>query len=124
MVCFNVSSYDYKAFNNLPSLHEAKATFDKKSGIRSLAGLGKIIRSFNQQRKFGLILLHKHFEMSGDEFTVESLSETKTISMPWDLATEPTPVAPQFLEKNGFTMEKTCGVVLPHSWIFNDDRHR
>jgi len=101
MVCFDANSYNYKTFDNLPSLDEARKAFSKFGGLQTLQILGKVFCTFNIQKKFGLILLHRHFEMTPMEFTFEVLSETKTISMPWNLLTAPTPVSQEFLEKNG-----------------------
>jgi len=59
--------------------------------------------------------------MAPSEFTVEVLSKTETISMPWHLSPNPTPVNPESLQKRGYTIPTDGGVILPHSWIFNSD---
>lgn len=123
MVAFNVSSYNPKTFTSLPALVEAKTALDKNDGISSIRALGSIFRKYNLQHKFGLILLHRHFDQENNELTVEVVSDTKTISMPWtftdensdcDVVLKPCPSESACLAEEG--MNEDGRVVRPHSW--------
>ncbi|KAI9769972.1 MAG: hypothetical protein M1840_003683 [Geoglossum simile] len=71
------------AFNKLPSISDAVAKFDAIDGDSLVStSFRELFLRYNMDRTFGLILLHRHFELDQNERLV-SYGDT---SVPWRLS--------------------------------------
>lgn len=121
---FQLATYNHETFDSLPTLYDAGESFQNANGHDAVEELGNIFRKYNQEFNFSLILLHRHFHQLPSELTVEVLSESKSISMPWKLLMNPIPdtVSQEYLKTTGVDLTKSIGeFVRPHSWKFLSD---
>jgi hypothetical protein len=77
-------SYSASVFHGIPSLHECNAGFHSKGGTEFLTmHLRPLIRAYGYEERYGVGLVHKHFEIKPDEILVEYQS----ITAPWKVRT-------------------------------------
>jgi hypothetical protein len=77
-------SYSASVFHGIPSLHECNAGFHSKGGTEFLTmHLRPLIRAYGYEERYGVGLVHKHFEIKPDEILVEYQS----ITSPWKVRT-------------------------------------
>ncbi|KAH0542351.1 hypothetical protein FGG08_003289 [Glutinoglossum americanum] len=94
-----LNSYDPEAFNKLPSISDAVAKFDAIDGDSLVStSFRELFLRHNMDRTFGLILLHRHFELDQNERLV-SYGDT---SVPWQLSK---------ISKN----------IMPSNWLLSGD---
>jgi hypothetical protein len=80
---FRLDPYDPEAFNKLPSISDAVTKFDAIDGDSLVStSFRELFLRYNMDRTFGLILLHRHFELDQNERLV-SYGDT---SVPWRLS--------------------------------------
>ena len=68
-----VCSYNAKAYKTLPLIREAPVNFEECSDDSLIENLADIFLSYNMEEKYGLMLIHRHFDISANEILVESL---------------------------------------------------
>jgi hypothetical protein len=72
--------YSTLLFNTFLDLHTVKERFESKGGMDLVNGIFKpIIERHQLEAKLGVGLLHRHFELGGNE----KLVEFNNISLPW-----------------------------------------
>lgn len=76
-----LQSYNAEVFNTLPDLPTAEESFVSKGGPDLLDNVLKpMIERYQLESKFGVGLLHRHFELEDSE----KLVEFNNISLPWN----------------------------------------
>lgn len=65
------SAYDPSAYNRLPLLPDAGKMFDVKHGDGLLEEFRLLFQQYKTDRTFGLVLNHRHFDISPNERLVE-----------------------------------------------------
>jgi hypothetical protein len=94
-----LDSYNPEAFNKLPSISDAVAKFDALDGDTLVStSFRELFLRHNMDRTFGLILLHRHFELDLNERLV-SYGDT---SVPWQLS-------------------KISKHIMPSNWLLSGD---
>ena len=89
--------YSSDMFNELPDLPTAEESFVSKVGADLVDKiLRPMIENYQLQGKFGVGLLHHHFELDGSEKLVESVN----ISLPWKVTSD----------------EYSGGRIVPSAW--------
>lgn len=64
--------YAPSTYNDLPTLSNAGMAFEEKNGEDLITNQFRaLFLQYNMERIFGLILLHRHFELSEEERLVE-----------------------------------------------------
>jgi hypothetical protein len=71
--------YNPSVYNNLPLLAQAGQLFEAKQGNDVVKRLGAVFQKHGTERVFGLVLNHRHFDMSQSE----RLVEYHGTSVPW-----------------------------------------
>ncbi|PIA12577.1 hypothetical protein COEREDRAFT_36450, partial [Coemansia reversa NRRL 1564] len=90
-------------YNKLPELHEARNALHKRTDyLLHLKNIGQIFIKHDVQDNFGVILLHKHFEIDKDQNMVELVSNDKTNTSP--------------------IYVKIDNAISPHSWIIKNGK--
>lgn len=96
--------YSHAVFNEIESLHDATQKFEEKGGADFIEKtLKPLILKYNLAKDFGIILVHRHFDMDATTFLVEKDLTTA----PWSLFNE--------LFTSGAS-------ILPSSWTLNDNQ--
>lgn len=73
-------SYSTHLFNTFPDLHTVQERFQSKSGMDLINALFRpMVEKHHLEAKLGVGLLHRHFELRGNE----KLVEFNNISLPW-----------------------------------------
>lgn len=80
------SAYDPSTYNRLPLLADAGKMFDIKNGNKLLESFRLLFQQYKTDRIFGLILNHRHFDMSPSE----RLVEYQGTLVPWENMTSST----------------------------------
>jgi len=72
-------------FDNLPHICKAAKNFTRMKAEGLVKELGKVFVKHNVYNDYGLLLLHRHFDMSNAELLVESFNKNGDISvaLPW-----------------------------------------
>ena len=102
-----VAPYSSDTFNTLPSLGHARELFKDRQGEDAVQHLLDLIEQQGMKQKFGVILLHRHFDLQKNE----ALVDTNGTSTSWRI--DETPDATSFKKYNG--------EIIPHSWMIQDD---
>lgn len=98
-----LAEYRHDAFNDLPSVTDAGNALQAKGGHDIIhETLGPLFVKHGIEEKFGLGLLHRHFEMAPSE----RLVEYNSTSTPWDAA----------------DAQNIGGMLLSQSWLFGDNQ--
>lgn len=111
------SNYNFQTYNSLPSLAESNKIFKEQNGLQLLTELGKIFIKYKQYNKYGITLIHNHFGQADNEILVESMTNNKSITIPWNYESNPSPINQKFLEINNIPFRKKY--IIPHTWKFN-----
>jgi len=79
--------YNPAVYNRLPHFELATKQAADVGVTSKLDQLGQIFVKHDTFRLFGLIIIHRHFDMTNKEILVDSLAEDKlsSIAMPWNL---------------------------------------
>ncbi|KAL5923418.1 hypothetical protein ACKVV7_001515 [Pyricularia oryzae] len=92
---FAVRTYRPEVYSAVPDLHVAAGKFKALNGAAAVEkGFKDLFRRHGMERKFGLTMVHRHFNMASNERLVEYGST----STQWE-------------------MNKDSDVVKPHCWI-------
>ncbi|GAM86189.1 hypothetical protein ANO11243_042010 [Dothideomycetidae sp. 11243] len=96
-----------QVYAGLPSLHDAVGRFDAGTGQQVLENAIRSLfeRNPHMAAKFGVGLLHRHFDMADDEILVEHGST----SVPWNMPSNPD--------------DYMGGRILPRSWCFSPENN-
>jgi hypothetical protein len=101
-----VIPYSSEIFNGLPSLEEASTAFEKCNGNAAVLSLLDLIEQHRMSNKFGVVLLHRHFDLQRNE----ALVDVNGTSTAWKID-----------ESSGATcFDKYGGQILPYSWAVRD----
>ncbi|KAL2071340.1 hypothetical protein VTL71DRAFT_12575 [Oculimacula yallundae] len=96
---WRLESYDPETYQRLPSISDAVANFDRIDGDSLIATtVRELFLSHKMDRTFGLILLHRHFDL--DE--TERLVDYGGTAVPWRLS-------------------KASGNIRPSTWLLTAD---
>lgn len=68
------SAEEFANWNDLPDIHDVGHALDEKDQL-CLEAIQKTLEKHGCLDRFGVTLLHKHFEMAEDEILVESVDE-------------------------------------------------
>ena len=101
-----VAPYSSDTFNTLPSLRDARELFKDRHGEDAVQHLLDLIEQQGMEQKFGVILLHRHFDLQKNE----ALVDTNGTSSSWSID--------EALDAT--TFKKYNGEVIPHSWMVQD----
>lgn len=101
-----VAPYSSDTFNTLPSLRDARELFKDRHGEDAVQHLLDLIEQQGMEQKFGVILLHRHFDLQKNE----ALVDTNGTSSSWSID--------ETLDAT--TFKKYNGEIIPHSWMFQD----
>ncbi|CAL5866788.1 uncharacterized protein PFLUO_LOCUS998, partial [Penicillium psychrofluorescens] len=94
-------TYTTRTFNSLPDLHHAQDSFISKGGPDLVNNvLRPLIVQHKLESALGIGLLHRHFDLSGEE----KLVEFNNISTPWK-------------HQQGYN--HTGGQILPCAWMID-----
>ena len=75
-----LSNYDPATYDRLPTLANAGKMFDHKNGEELVDNaFRELFLQHNMERIFGLVLLHRHFDLRPEE----QLVEYRGTSVPW-----------------------------------------
>lgn len=98
-----IAAYCHDAFIGLPSVMDAGSDLQTKGGRDVIHDvLGPLFTKHGVEEKFGLGLLHRHFEMAPSE----RLVELNNISTPW----------------NATDAQSIGGILRAQSWLFADNQ--
>jgi hypothetical protein len=78
-----VQDYSAGVFQRLNQFHIARDRLDEHQ--EWLAQLGDIICAHGLHQRIGISLLHKHFEISDNEFVVREFTDNVSYMRPWDV---------------------------------------
>ena len=67
-----VAPYDSDIFNTLPSLRDARELFKDRHGEYAVQQLLDLIEQQGMEQKFGVSLLHRHFDLQKNEALVDT----------------------------------------------------
>lgn len=73
-------------FTSIPYISEALANYNHQSDIQNkMQSFGQVFVKHGVYKDFGLILVHRHFDLKEQEIIVESVSEDNVYSssVPW-----------------------------------------
>lgn len=76
---------DTEFFHTIPHLHDAVHSFAANKVLSKLTLFGTLFAKYDVADKFGLAMVHRHFDISKDEILVETINERKSVSVtsPW-----------------------------------------
>lgn len=76
---------DSEFFFTIPDLHDAVHSFADNEVESKLALFGSIFVKHGVTSKFGLAMVHRHFDITENEVLVETLNDQKSVSVtsPW-----------------------------------------
>lgn len=96
-------------------LKELNYNFNKYDVIKILSEIGNVFTKYDVNKNFGLILLHKHFKQSDNEYLVEIISNDKTVTSIWK---NNKPKNKDVLKKYNieYVLEDN-NYIQPHSWL-------
>jgi hypothetical protein len=123
MVCSKLlGKFDSTTYNSVDHFDVAKEklqTIDLQSCLSKIRG---IFIKHGMQKRFGLRLNHKHFDLKVDELLVEGMddSESLSVSVPWRniKQIEAQPLDVQHWEDNGL---RGKAFIAAHSWVIRED---
>ena len=75
-------SHEPLAYKTLPELFVAAKELDKINE-EMFSEIRAVFIQFKEYENYGLILLHKHFDLDDEEVLVESKKENSAVSIPW-----------------------------------------
>lgn len=78
---------DSEFFCTIPDLDDAVHSFDNNEVKTKLILLGKPFAKHKVSKSYGLVMVHRHFDISENEILVETLNDEKTLSVstPWNI---------------------------------------
>lgn len=78
---------DSEFFHTLPELDDAVHSFVVNDVKSKLILFGRIFAKHSVVDEFGLVMVHRHFDMSENEVLVETLNDQKSLSVasPWTI---------------------------------------
>jgi hypothetical protein len=85
-----IRDYDARVFQRLNEFHLARDYLEDKR--KSLAELGDVICRHGLHQRVGVSLLHKHFEISDNEFVVREFVRNVSYIKPWNIDQLSSPV--------------------------------
>lgn len=107
------SGYDASMMNSLLYLDVAEKRFVERDGPALRSGaLQDLFMKHDLVNILGLLLLHKHFDLSGNE----ALVDYNDTAMPWDLK--------DVKRSSSGVMEKHKGYIKPRSWLVSTKTHQ
>lgn len=79
---------DSEFFLTIPDLHVAVHSFADNEVESKLELFGHIFVKYGVTNEYGLVMVHRHFDISREEILVETINDEKTISVtsPWIIA--------------------------------------
>lgn len=80
-----VTPYSSDTFNTLPSLRDARELFKDRHGEDAVEHLLDLIEQQGMEQKFGVTLLHRHFDLQKNE----ALVDTNGTSSSWSIDEPP-----------------------------------
>ena len=101
-----VAPYNSQTFNTLPALGRARELFKDRHGEDAVQHLLDLIEQQGMEQKFGVILLHRHFDLQKNE----ALVDTNGTSSSWRIDET----------LNATTLKKYNGEITPQSWMIQD----
>jgi hypothetical protein len=85
-----IRGYDSGVFQRLSEFHSARDDLDANRAL--LSELGDVICLHGFHDRFGVSLLHKHFEISEDELLVREFVENVSYIKPWQADARSSPL--------------------------------
>jgi hypothetical protein len=76
----DIGDYHFETWSQLP--HIQTATEEGKKTEDSIRILGDIIVKHGLQNDVGIVLLHRHFDITEDEILVEQVNSTHSVTQP------------------------------------------
>lgn len=76
---------DSTFFNTIPDLCAAAHSLSENQVKAKLIQLGKMFIKHQVSKEFGLVMIHRHFDISENEMVIETLNDQKlhSVSSPW-----------------------------------------
>jgi len=112
-----------KTFNFVPKFCCARNNFLAADGPSLIKKVGAVFLKFGMQNDFGLVMVHRHFELQNGEILVESENADGSLSvaMPWKIeGGVASPSEKETFDKHSL---KGSGVLVPQTWCLAENGH-